>query len=175
MAGTLTRIACQFLHAVVDDVCGRRVDFVSAYPSLASSGAAVVVASYKELLAHAVNGNIKDDDLDGALRAAGVVEGAHAAVKEVFAARAEEVNAALTSALSDVAARRVTDFDWSVRLVLASGTAGVMRQPVMLLTLRTVDADGHESEIMMEMTKEKLDEVLASFGAAAAVVAKVKE
>lgn len=133
-----------------------------------------LVASCKALFAHALNADFDSAAFASALSDAGVTDGpAQSAAAEAFEARKSELRDALVAAISDVSGARVADFDWSLRLVLSSGTAGTMRKPILLLTLRTVDADGKDKEVLMELTQEKLDELLKTFGDINSVVTKV--
>ncbi len=66
----------------------------------------------------------------------------------------------------DAAARlsneHLSDFDWQVKVVVASNTASGLRQPLLQLALYLTDADGHTRELLLELNKAELDMMIST-------------
>ena len=58
---------------------------------------------------------------------------------------------------------RLTDFDWSLRLVLSSQHLSSMRKPVLLVDLDLKYENGTRRSQILELAEHDLDKVLQSF------------
>ena len=56
----------------------------------------------------------------------------------------------------------LSDFDWSLRLVLSSSKLSGLRTPLVMLKLDRVRADGSIEEKMIEMDESELDSFISS-------------
>lgn len=67
----------------------------------------------------------------------------------------------------DAAARlsqeHLSDFDWKIKVVVASSTSSGIRQAMLQLALYLTDVDGRTREVVLELTKPELDLMLSTF------------
>ncbi len=113
------------------------------------------------------------------LAAGGVSSSLCGAIAEAIFAREPGVSKALDR---DAAARshaHLTDFDWSVRLVVSSDKLSSMRQPLTVLKLFVAapggGADGMERrEVSLELTQQDLERLLAACSDASAAVGQLR-
>lgn len=86
--------------------------------------------------------------------------------------RAELLRAAGRRA-STIASGVLEDFDWSLRLVLASSTRAEMTEPVVVLTLTVrAGADDSPAEHIVELSRSDLEALVSDFDAIDRVLAK---
>ena len=86
-------------------------------------------------------------------------------VVQVLRVREEEIRKALITQASSISNAHLVDFDWSLRLILSSGSISQVRQPVLLLKLYLKQADQTkpQQEFLVELTKPDLERVLTDF------------
>ena len=86
--------------------------------------------------------------------------------------RAELLRAAARRACT-IASGVLEDFDWSLRLVLASSTRAEMTEPVVVLTLTVrAGADDSPAEHIVELSRTDLEALVSDFDAIDRVLAK---
>jgi hypothetical protein len=56
------------------------------------------------------------------------------------------------------------DFDWSLRVVLASSTRAAMTEPLVVLSLSCAGDAGDKVQRTVELTRSDLDKLLANLG-----------
>jgi hypothetical protein len=66
----------------------------------------------------------------------------------------------------DAAARlsheHLSDFDWKIKVVVASSKSSGIRQPLLQLALYLTDADGRTREVLLELNKAELELILGT-------------
>ncbi len=78
--------------------------------------------------------------------------------------RAELINAAKQNTVSQISASYLQDFDWKVHLVLASDKCSNLREPSLLLNLYIKRENEEKArEVLIELTKDELDQLLVQF------------
>jgi len=70
-------------------------------------------------------------------------------------------------------AAALEDFDWSLKLVLASSSLSGMRRPLLQLRLTTTTPDGPRDEVI-ELNPDELDTVLKQFEAVRGVTRQLQ-
>ena len=156
-----------FLHGVVDTMCGRAQALAKEHTAPTGVKIHDLTDLSRVFLQKAVCANLDAGGVAAALTADGAADAAlHALVAGVLAGRAAELRAALERQSAAISNAHLTDFDWSLRLVLASDKLSHLRQPVLLLKL-FLARPGAEAEppreIVVELTKDELDALLADF------------
>lgn len=167
----------QFIHHVIDDLCGRTPDYGKLSASLLKAPKVNVHALAKEIKAFVATSVSKESsevtrslaqysylskDLCGILSSA-------------IESRAGEVCVALGESTTAMSEAQLTDFDWSLRMIISSDRLSKMRQPVLLLTTYINNADGEPKQIVMELTKEKLRQVLIEFSSISEALQSLSE
>ena len=77
--------------------------------------------------------------------------------------REAEIKRQLVEHLVAISSSHMTDFDWSLRLTMATSHLSQVREPMLILTVYTVLLDGSNHEYTFEMTRDDLDRVLGLF------------
>jgi hypothetical protein len=203
----------QSVHLVVDRICGRPVNSSAALQpqqpaaqakvSSSSGGAAAAAAAaalcddaVRSALAQATSGGWSSADLSGAAERANITDAVSEILSSVYAARRIELSAAYARAAVTLAPQHLRDFDWSVRLVLASDKIASMRDARMMLSLDVSSASSaaspaattastsessssigsgsststDSSTVHVELNKQELDALIASCTAVQKVV-----
>ncbi len=76
--------------------------------------------------------------------------------------RQDEIKGQLVEHLVSISSSHLTDFDWSLRLTMATSHLSHVRTPMLILTLYTRRLDGSSHEYTFEMTRDDLDRALTS-------------
>jgi len=107
-------------------------------------------------------------------RAQGLEATSAAALASAVCAHRETLLEAAGRRASTIATGVLHDFDWSLRVVLASSSCASMTQPVLLLTLSVRDEEhgGATREHVVELPRDALEALVRDFGAIDAVLAK---
>jgi len=123
------------LHAIADRVCGRDI-------SLSEYGAGI-------------------DLLTRELAEIELKESVVKTVLATIAARRDEITKQLKNKHQILAPVYLKDFDWSLRMTLASDKLSTLREPLLLLTL-ALHENGQTRDVHVEFSKSELDLFLKS-------------
>ncbi len=131
VSGDASKSVAHFSHRVIDDLCGRGVNFGKEFPTVKRSHdlAQVLQASIRSAFAR----DPKKTDLASVLTETyGVPAKAAKLVASAVASREAEIKKQLVEHLVKISTSHMTDFDWSLRLTMAtshlsqvSGVGGV--------------------------------------------------
>ena len=160
------RILQQFLHHACDDLCGRAPDYVQRYPEVVSRPGANVhmLADAVKAFARANYSKSTEEIAEAAAAASSLPKGVCGAIAGVLEARRGEIRAALGDRAAAISDAHLTDFDWSVRMIMSSDHLSKMREPVCVFTSFVTRAGGEKEEVVIELTLEKLEGLLKEFG-----------
>jgi len=164
-----------FVHVVVDLVCGRASNFVEIYPRVTSE-TSTNIHNLVEALKAFIGLHFSKDPAEIAkeLAPSGLPGKLCQVVATSIHGRSEDLQLTLARrATTEIAHSYLKDFDWSMRMVLSSEKLSKVRQPLLLLTLIITDIDGSKKEQLIELTVQKLEELLATFGTVDAVLRKL--
>lgn len=92
----------------------------------------------------------------------GVDAASSSAVASSVVARTSELQAAAGTRAATIATGVLEDFDWSLRVVLASSTRASMTEPLVVLSLVCSGDAGDKAERVVELTRSDLDRMLAN-------------
>lgn len=165
--------ASKLTHAVVDDLCGRAVNY-GAVCTAGASGVLDAVARMKEVAISCVATVQTPAAIAERVAAAAPPAPLAAAVAEAIAVRAVELRRALANKATEISAGHLSDFDWSLRLVLSTDKLSDARHPVLLLTLSITQADGTRRDEVVELGADSLDSLLSDFSNVAATMRRVR-
>ncbi|EDO26211.1 predicted protein, partial [Nematostella vectensis] len=87
--------------------------------------------------------------------------------------RYDEVRAALVATTAGITSAQLKDFDWKLKMVLASDKLASIRKPLVTIDfdIRRSDSDQHVS---VELSQEELHSVITSLEAANKVIVQLK-
>eukprot|EP01027_Heterolobosea_sp_BB2_P000518 GEZU01000743.1.p1 GENE.GEZU01000743.1~~GEZU01000743.1.p1 ORF type:complete len:205 (-),score=47.07 GEZU01000743.1:22-636(-) len=150
----------QFLHTVVDELCGRP----SNKPASSYANAHEIIAAAKALMRQAVATNLDEGKLVADLEALAVPASGIPVVLSVLEVRRSDIRRALMEATVALSQSHLKDFDWKLQLILSSDKVSIMRQPLLLLNLYIYDTkQANTREVLIELTKADLDNLLGTF------------
>ena len=104
--------------------------------------------------------------MTAALSAAGVAESKLAVVATVCEVRSDELRQALVTETHGIGGGQLVDFDWSVKVALASDSLSELNEPLFHLRLSVRYPGGELKDINMELSADELDDMIAKLEAA---------
>ncbi|XP_051472720.1 COMM domain-containing protein 8 isoform X2 [Apus apus] len=164
--------ALEFLHKIIDGICGR------AYPRYQDYGSIWSLSEWMEVLEEArtyfktaVGKNIPDEE------AAQQINELNSNYQEVITkclkGRKEEIRHALVERVNAISSAQLQDFDWQLKLALSSDKISMLQMPLLNLDL-DVRENGEIKPISIEMNKEELQNLISTLEAADKVVLQLK-
>uniref|UniRef100_A0A8C0BB70 COMM domain containing 8 n=1 Tax=Buteo japonicus TaxID=224669 RepID=A0A8C0BB70_9AVES len=161
---TLCITLFQFLHKIVDGICGR------AYPRYQDYGGIWSLSEWMEILEAtmtyfktAVGKNISDEE--AAQQVNELNSNYQEAITKCLKGRKEEIRNALVERVNAISSAQLQDFDWQLKLALSSDKISMLQMPLVNLDL-DVRENGEIKPISIEMNKEELQNLLNALEAA---------
>ncbi|XP_063191295.1 COMM domain-containing protein 8 isoform X1 [Chroicocephalus ridibundus] len=168
MLGLLEKLplgrALEFLHKIVDGICGR------AYPRYQDYGSIWSLSEWLEVLEEtgmyfktAVGQNISDEE--AARQISELNPNYQEAITKCLKGRKEEIRNALVESVNAISSAQLQDFDWQLKLALSSDKISMLQMPLLNLDL-DVRENGEIKPISIEMNKEELQNLINALEAA---------
>ncbi|KAL4641869.1 COMM domain-containing protein 8 [Arapaima gigas] len=162
----------QFLHRVVDGVCGR------SRPQMEDYGNRWSVAEWTELVdtlaalfCFAVGRKCSEEEVKESLLD---LDSSYSnAILACLNARHDEIRLALVERTNCISSAQLQDFDWQLKLALSSDKISSLQTPLLNLSL-DVKEGGVLRPVSMEMNREELQMLINSLEAANKVVLQLK-
>ncbi|KFP29594.1 COMM domain-containing protein 8, partial [Colius striatus] len=149
----------QFLHTIVDGICGR------AYPRYQDYGSVWSLAEWMEVLEEtvtyfktSVGKNISDEE--AAQQIHELNPSYQEAITKCLKGRKEEIRK-----VNAISSAQLQDFDWQLKLALSSDKISMLQMPLLNLDL-DVRENGEIKPISIEMNKEELQNLINALEAA---------
>ncbi|KFP65569.1 COMM domain-containing protein 8, partial [Cariama cristata] len=150
----------QFVHKIVDGICGR------AYPRYQDYGSIWSLSEWMEVLEEttmyfktAVGKNISDEE--AAQQINELNSNYQEAITKCLKGRKEEIK----NAVNAISSAQLQDFDWQLKLALSSDKISMLQMPLLNLDL-DVRENGEVKPISIEMNKEELQNLINALEAA---------
>ncbi|XP_063777046.1 COMM domain-containing protein 8 [Pseudophryne corroboree] len=162
----------QFLHKVIDGVCGR------AQPRFQDYGSVWNLREWLEILedtAAFVKATIGKDGTteESANLLSGLSPEHQEVVLKCLKSRRPEIKDALTENVCAMSTAYLQDFDWQLKLAMSSDKLSTLQMPLVNLDLDIVE-NGAVAPVSIEMNKEELQNLINSLEAANKVVLQLK-
>ncbi|NXV72383.1 COMD8 protein, partial [Atlantisia rogersi] len=160
--------ALEFLHKIVDGICGR------AYPRYQDYGSIWSLSEWMEILEEtmtylkAVVGKTISDE-EAAQQINELNSNYQEAITKCIKGRKEEIRNALVEKVNAISSAQLLDFDWQLKLALSSDKISMLQMPLLNLNL-DVRENGEVKPISIEMNKEELQNLMNALEAANKVV-----
>lgn len=138
------------------------------YSDVKSVGVTVDVC--KKAIRAAVGEGLALDDMTSALTEAKIEQKAAQAFTAVVEARRNDVMDRLAKEASSMFPRSLRDFDWSLKMVMASDKLADINDTIMTLSLNISRPNGPPETVRLELNKESLDNLLKACSAAGKTV-----
>ncbi|KGL79937.1 COMM domain-containing protein 8, partial [Tinamus guttatus] len=145
----------QFLHKVVDGVCGR------AYPRYQDYGGVWSLAEWMEVL----QGTAAYFKNAAAEQLTELNSNYQEVITKCLKSRKEEIRNALVERVNAISSAQLQDFDWQLKLALSSDKISMLQMPLLNLDL-DVRENGEIKPISIEMNKEELQNLINALEAA---------
>ncbi|XP_048159525.1 COMM domain-containing protein 8 [Corvus hawaiiensis] len=176
MARLLERLppgrALEFLHNIVDGICGRAYPRYQDYSNVWSlSEWMEVLEKTKTYFKTAVGKNISDEE--AARQIIELNSDCQEAITKCLKGRKEEIRKALVEGVNAISSAQLQDFDWQLKLALSSDKISMLQMPLLNLDL-DVRENGEIKPISIEMNKEELQNLINALEAANKVVLQLK-
>ncbi|NWJ00823.1 COMD8 protein, partial [Crypturellus undulatus] len=156
--------APEFLHRVIDGVCGR------GYPRYQDYGGVWSLAEWMEVLQgtaayfrNAVGKSVSEEE--AAERLNELNSNCQEAITKCLKGRKEEIRNALVERVNAISSAQLQDFDWQLKLALSSDKISMLQMPLLNLDL-DVRENGEIKPISIEMNKEELQNLINALEAA---------
>ncbi|KAM4052327.1 COMM domain-containing protein 8 [Anomaloglossus baeobatrachus] len=162
----------QFLHKVIDGICGR------AQPRFQDYGNIWNLREWLEVLENttafietAVGKNVFSDESSNEL--GGLNPEYQEMITKCIKSRKPEIKDALVEKVCAMSSACLQDFDWQLKLAMSSDKLSTLQMPLVNLDLDIVE-NGAISPVSIEMNKEELQNLINSLEAANKVVLQLK-
>ncbi|KAM9381741.1 COMM domain-containing protein 8 isoform 1-T1 [Phaethornis superciliosus] len=150
--------ALQFLHKIIDGICGR------GYPRYQDYGSVWSLSEWMEVLEEtrtyfrtAVGKNLTDEE--AAQQINELNSNCQEAITKCLKGRKEEIRNALVERVNAISSAQLQDFDWQLKLALSSDKISMLQMPLLNLDL-DVRENGEIKPISIEMNKEELQNLI---------------
>eukprot|EP00911_Craspedida_sp_UC1_P001330 UC1_evm2s1006 len=159
----------RFFHAVIDGICGQRQSSVRDF------GSTWTVQQYKDLVA-ASERVFRECVRTGSRDVSAISEpSARSVAARCLEARELDLKSALVLASCAIGNdAQLINFDWNVRMTLASDTLATQRVPLFQLDLEVAQPDGSLRHIPVEMSQEELKQLITKLNAANETVRELR-
>lgn len=166
------KVASQFLHRIIDGVCGRGN---AQYPAFSEQWSLdewwEVVDASTEIFREAARQNWKKDKFGEAVD---MLDGPHKQfVIDAYFARQDEIRNHLSKLACSLSNAQLRDFDWQMKLVMSSDKLASVNEPLLNLDLGLIGENGSE-HISVELKKADLQRLITSMEAANKALLQVK-
>jgi Ni,Fe-hydrogenase I large subunit len=152
----------QFLHDVVNSIITNEFNSSKYLSFIDAAELDAIVESYSIFLKQTVNLALTKEQIAADLNQANVASGHLDTVLSVIKARSSEIKKSLTNEVSKIGKAILTDFDWKLHLSLSSDSISSYRQPLLLVNFTITSADTKKKEILLELTKNDLNALIAT-------------
>jgi len=163
----------KFLHYVAESVAGRPADWKDIFGEKLEELQPVIDACTL-FISKLVGNDIKGDGISKEIARLGVPTEHQGTLREVVIVHYLSIQKALTLQASTISKAYLKDFDWQVKLVMASDKISYSREPILRLTLTLVKDDQTTKDVVLELSKDEVGNFISSLNAANKVVKELK-
>eukprot|EP01132_Coremiostelium_polycephalum_P000525 gene525-663_t len=149
-----------FIHNIIDQICGKIVSF-HHFSKLQSIEQLIDV--YTLFVKNVVGRELKKENIIEDLKTANVNEQYITSISDCIISRFQDIKKELTDKLSKISSSSLSDFDWKMNVILASDRINVVQENVLLLNLTIDNHTQKKEQVMLELTKKELDQLLETF------------
>ncbi|CAB3992269.1 Hypothetical predicted protein [Paramuricea clavata] len=162
------------IHGFLDEICGQNVlrfhDFskvwsIEEWKQLKSSWSSCLRLFIKD--------NLSVENIEKQLDQFSISKDIQKIVSECLRPRKDEIRLALIEETCNLSQAILKDFDWKLKLIMATDKLANMREPVLSLDLDIKEKTGMK-QVSVELSKDELKELITSLEAANKVVLQLK-
>eukprot|EP00030_Apusomonadida_sp_AF-17_P000674 a175649_316.p1 GENE.a175649_316~~a175649_316.p1 ORF type:complete len:222 (-),score=65.65 a175649_316:29-664(-) len=158
---TNSDLVLQFLHAIIDDMCGKEQSYVKRFQNCGSADSILgSVKAYRLFFQSAISYDLSNEQLAEDLELCGLPQNFVAPIVSVLRSRVDELATALRSQASRISGAVLADFDWKLNITMASSKLAAFKDPKLLLSMQIEDADGEATEKTVELSRADLDRLI---------------
>ncbi|XP_063316000.1 COMM domain-containing protein 8 [Pelobates fuscus] len=173
LLGKLPASQCpQFLHKVIDGICGRAQPRFRDYGSVWSLREWLeVLEEFSTFFKTSIGKNQTPEEVVNHLN--GLSPDHQEAIVKCLKSRNPEIVEALVEKVCGMSSAFLQDFDWQLKLALSSDKLSSLQMPLVNLDL-DIQGNGAVTPVSIEMNKEELQNLINSLEAANKVVQQLK-
>ena len=119
-------------------------------------------------------GGLHEPKMEEGLTEAGVDSTIAGLVVAAFEARRGEIRDALLAETRSIASAQLEDFDWNVKMAVASDMLADLQEPMLHLSLKIRNPDSTVEDVKIELSRTELQGVIGKMEAANSVVRDLK-
>lgn len=112
--------------------------------------------------------------MEEGLKEAGVDSTIAGLVVAAFEARRGEIRDALLAETRSIASAQLEDFDWNVKMAVASDMLADLQEPMLHLSLKIRNPDSTVEDVKIELSRTELQGVIGKMEAANSIVRDLK-
>lgn len=161
----------QFVHWVVDEVCGRQPDWTKPF---GEANAQPMIDAVKLFVIKAVGGGLKKDDIVRELKGFNVADEHATVIVDCILVRYTDVQKALAGDTAHISPAHLKDFDWKLLHSLASDKVATVNEPILRLNLTIKDENEKMKDVVLELPKSELDKLIGTLQQVNQVVQKLR-
>lgn len=161
----------QFVHWVVDEVCGRQPDWTKPF---GEANAQPMIDAVKLFVIKAVGGGLKKDDIARELKGFNVADEHVTVIVDCILVRYTDVQKALAGDTAQISPAHLKDFDWKLLHSLASDKVATVNEPILRLNLTIKDENEKMKDVVLELPKAELDKLIGTLQQVNQVVQKLR-
>ncbi|XP_008578396.1 PREDICTED: COMM domain-containing protein 8 [Galeopterus variegatus] len=162
----------QFLHKIIDGICGRAYPLYQDYHSVWDSTEWMhILEDITKFFKAVVGKNLSDEEIFQQLNQLNSFH--QEAIMKCLKSRKDEIKQALLGEIVDISSAQLQDFDWQLKLALSSDKIATLQMPLLNLHL-DIKENGEVKPYSVEMSKEELQSLINSLEAANKVVLQLK-
>ncbi|XP_028404022.1 COMM domain-containing protein 8-like [Dendronephthya gigantea] len=162
------------IHGFLDEICGQNILRFQDFTKIWSIEEwKQLKASWTSCLRSLAKDNITVENIEKQLDQISISKDIQKVVSECLKPRKEEIRVALIEETCNLSQATLKDFDWKLKLIMATDKLSNMREPVVSLDLDIKEKAGMK-HVLVELSKDELKELIASLEAANKVVMQLK-
>ena len=144
---------------------GRKVDFVTLYASVISQTTTNIHTLVEEMKNYVITCRGKDDISKRMEESTSLPKKLCDTVANAIEARKDEIRRSVIRQTTNLfSSTHLCDFDWSVRVALATENVSKTKEKLLILTLYLMEVDGTKKEHVMEFTNDEFKTFLGEMG-----------
>jgi len=154
----------QFTHHVIDYICERgEVNFIATYikvlPAFILKETVESMADFIRAIQAAFT---TKEEIVKKLESQSVPGNLAQIIASCIAARQHDLNVSSVRKITQISKAYLADFDWKVNVSWSSSKLSNLKEPRLMLQLSVKDPQQNKKDIIVELSRQELDQLIAS-------------
>ncbi|GAM21102.1 hypothetical protein SAMD00019534_042770 [Acytostelium subglobosum LB1] len=167
-------VVSHLVHLAIDKICGKTIVDAVKSIQLDQQLITLIIDVLQLFVSKVVGRDLKREHIIEDLKTARVQEAHANIVADCIQARYQDIKRELTEQLTSISSSSLTDFDWKMNLILSSDKINSVQESVLMLNLSVDHHTDKKEQLLVELTKKDLDQLLSTFDQINSVVQSLK-